>query len=237
MVQVYPVVSHWAWAPTGWLSTAASDRLFDTGMIDFAGCGVVHMVGGWAGLAGAYMVGPRTGRFDADGKPIPIAGHSATLLCLGTFLLWFGWYGFNPGSMLVISDPTAAVVVARSAVTTTLSAAGGGLAQMILCWVQTAQWDMINVCNGLLCGLVSITAAAPVVEPWAAVIIGSIGAVLFNYGGKLLLRYRVRANAFLSFEVAPILGRGALSLSLSHTRRMRGQSPGSTLVVSALSSK
>jgi len=189
---VYPVVSHWAWAADGWLSAFKSSDLFlDTGMIDFAGCGVVHMVGGWAGLAGAYLVGPRIGRFDAEGNPVPMAGHSATLLCLGTFLLWFGWYGFNPGSMLLISNTTAATVVARSAVTTTLSAAGGCLAQLFLCWFQTAQWDMINACNGLLTGLVSITAAAPVVEPWAAVIIGAIGAVIFNYGGKLLLKFKI----------------------------------------------
>jgi len=188
---VYPVVSHWVWDSSGWLSSFKDDPFLTVGVIDFAGCGVVHMVGGLAGLAGAVLVGPRTGRFDAMGFPINLPGHSATLLCLGTFLLWFGWYGFNPGSMLMISTPAAALVVARSAATTTLSAAGGGIAQLILCRWQSGAWDMINVCNGLLTGLVSITAAAPVVEPWAAVIIGAIGAVIFNYGGKLLLRLQI----------------------------------------------
>ena len=180
------------WSEFGWMSAfKASGRLLQTGVLDFAGCGVVHMVGGWAGLAGAVMVGPRIGRFDAQGRPVPLPGHSATLLCLGTFLLWFGWYGFNPGSMLTISTPNAAATVARTAVTTTLAAAGGGLAQLLLSWVQTAQWDMINVCNGLLSGLVSITASAPIVEPWAAVLIGALGGVIFNYGGKLLVRLRI----------------------------------------------
>ncbi|CAG9465648.1 unnamed protein product [Pedinophyceae sp. YPF-701] len=191
---VYPVVAHWAWSPEGWLSPFKDDPIASTGMFDFAGCGVVHMVGGFAGLMGAWLVGPRIGRFDASGRPMPMPGHSATLLCLGTFILWFGWYGFNPGSALAVvgKDPAAlSNLVARAAVTTTMSAAGGAVGALVLVYWQTGAWDLVAVCNGLLCGLVSITAGASVVEPWAAIIMGAIGAVIFNYGGKLLLKLRI----------------------------------------------
>ena len=96
---VYPVVVHWVWDGDGWLSAFSSDPLNDVGMIDFAGSGVVHMTGGFAGLMGAAIVGPRTGRFDAAGRPMAMPGHNAALVVLGTFILWVGWYGFNPGSM------------------------------------------------------------------------------------------------------------------------------------------
>ena len=109
---VYPVIVHWIWSPHGWLSAFNPNALGGIGMIDFAGSGVVHMVGGVAGLMGAIVVGPRTGRFE-NGKTVAMPGHSATLVVLGTFLLWFGWYGFNPGSMLAISTPTALTVTAR----------------------------------------------------------------------------------------------------------------------------
>ncbi len=133
---MYPVVVHWVWCSEGWLGYARFNyvdldnnysRLFRSGMMDYAGSGVVHMVGGFAGLAGCIMVGPRMGRFDSNGKPVEMPGHSATLVVLGTVLLWFGWYGFNPGSMLLIDNANNAMVVGRSAVTTTLSGAAGCL--------------------------------------------------------------------------------------------------------------
>lgn len=93
---IYPVVVHWVWSVDGWLGYGALDPIFKAGMIDFAGSGVVHMVGGLAGLVGAVMVGPRLGRFDMNGKPVPMPGHSAILVVLGTMLLWFGWYGEWP---------------------------------------------------------------------------------------------------------------------------------------------
>ncbi|MBA0757357.1 hypothetical protein Gotri_020460, partial [Gossypium trilobum] len=95
---VYPVVAHWVWSSSGWLSASSTNPLFASGAIDFAGSGVVHMVGAVAGFWGALIEGPRVGRFDAFGKPVPMRGHNATLVVLGTFLLWFGWFGFNPGS-------------------------------------------------------------------------------------------------------------------------------------------
>lgn len=113
---VYPVVVHWVWDSNGWLSAFKADPMADVGMIDFAGSGVVHMTGGVAGLMGAWIVGPRTGRYDQEtGKPNAMPGHSATLVVLGTFLLWFGWYGFNPGSMLAIAGADNLAVTARTA--------------------------------------------------------------------------------------------------------------------------
>ncbi|CAI5504677.1 unnamed protein product [Closterium sp. Naga37s-1] len=124
---VYPVVAHWIWATNGWLSAFNTNNLFlDVGAVDFASSGVVHMVGGVAGLWGALIEGPRLGRFDKGGRPLEMKGHSATLVVLGSFLLWFGWFGFNPGSFLRITIPWSDVLgnwswVGRTAVTTTLS--------------------------------------------------------------------------------------------------------------------
>ena len=185
---VYPVVAHWVWDGDGWLSAFSSDPLNDVGMIDFAGSGVVHMTGGFAGLMGAAIVGPRTGRFDAAGRPMAMPGHNAALVVLGTFILWVGWYGFNPGSMLVIAGSSPAEVVGRCAVTTTLAAAAGGVTAMIINYSLYHVWDLIAVCNGCLAGLVSITAGCPVVEPYAAVIAGVGGAFVIWSSGKLLLK-------------------------------------------------
>lgn len=153
-------------------------------MIDFAGCGVVHMVGGLAGLAGAAVVGPRIGRYDANGKAKDIPGHSASLALLGVFILWFGWYGFNPGSALVLTGG-GALVAAHCAVTTTLSAAGGCVSTLAILlalrYFTTGHvvWDVIGAGNGALAGLVGITAACSVVEPWAAIIIGLVSGLVY----------------------------------------------------------
>lgn len=181
---VYPVVSHWVWGG-GFLST-----ILNHGMIDFAGCSVVHMVGGFAGLAGAAIVGPRYGRFNAEGKPVPMPGHSATLCTLGTFMLWFGWYGFNPGSALGISGGLYKVV-ARCAVTTTIAAAAGGITTLIVKKVVDHIFDLLAVLNGILAGLVAITACCAFVEVWAAIIIGAIGAVIYIFATELLLKLRI----------------------------------------------
>ena len=194
---VYPVVVHWVWSSGGWLSAFNSAGEGETnvalrgGMIDFAGSGVVHMTGGVAGLMGAIMVGPRTGRFGPDGKAVPMPGHNAALVVLGTFILWVGWYGFNPGSQLAIADAVSAEVTARVAVITTLAAAAGGVAAMILHYSLYKVWDLIAVCNGVLAGLVSITAGCPVIEPYAAVIAGAGGAVILWATGKLLLKLKI----------------------------------------------
>jgi Amt family ammonium transporter len=188
---VYPVVAHWIWDANGWLSGFKADPLWDTGMLDFAGSGVVHMVGGFAGLMGALIVGPRTGRFDANGRAVAMPGHNASLVVLGTFILWFGWYGFNPGSMLSIIGSDSQEVVSRAAVTTTIAAASGGVTAMVLNYVLFHVWDLIAVCNGVLAGLVAITAGCAVVEPWAALLAGVLGAIVIFLAGKLLLKLRI----------------------------------------------
>ena len=201
---VYPVVVHWVWAVdgSGWLGTGYTlgKKVASTGMHDFAGSGVVHMVGGFSGLMGAMVVGPRTGRFASDGRVNPMPGHSAPLVVLGTFVLWLGWYGFNPGSAGGLIGN--ADVVARCAITTTLSAAGGGLTAMVLNYKLYHVWDLIAVCNGILAGLVSITAGCAVTEPWTAIICGSLGALVLHYSSKLLLKFKIDDP----LEAAPMHG-------------------------------
>ena len=193
---VYPVVVHWVWDGDGWLTAFPNDMdktIFKNGMIDFAGCGVVHMTGGFAALAGAYMVGPRIGRFTQDGQVADMPGHSATLVVLGTFLLWFGWYGFNPGSQLGVASTSDADVVARCAVTTTLSGAAAGLATLFMRKFQTGTWDLVTSCNGSLAGLVAITAGTSTLEPWAAIIAGAVGALVFLFS-KWFILYKLRVD-------------------------------------------
>eukprot|EP00898_Chlorokybus_atmophyticus_P004244 jgi/Chlat1/4820/Chrsp31S04797 len=183
---VYPVVVHWAWSSEGWLSPFKSSGNFfaDVGYLDFAGSGVVHMVGGFAGLVGAWIEGPRIGRFDANGKVVDMPGHSAVLVVLGTLLLWFGWYGFNPGSTLTIIGTYS--IVGRVAVTTTLSASAAGVTTLYFKRIMYGQWDTIGVCNGALAGLVAITGGCAVLEPWSAIICGGCAAIVFNYAIRLL---------------------------------------------------
>ncbi|KAK8950771.1 Ammonium transporter 1 member 1 [Platanthera zijinensis] len=185
---VYPVVSHWFWSADGW---AAANRnpgdslLFGSGVMDFAGSGVVHMVGGIAGLWGALIEGSRIGRFDHNGRPVALRGHSATLVVLGTFMLWFGWYGFNPGSFLTIAKSYGPIgsplngqwsAVGRTAVTTTLSGCAAALTTLFGKRSLTGHWNMFDVCNGLLGGFAAITASCAIVEPWAALICGFVAA-------------------------------------------------------------
>ncbi|GLC60451.1 hypothetical protein PLESTB_001613900 [Pleodorina starrii] len=188
---VYPVVVHWVWCRTGWLGYGADKPLLGAGMIDFAGSGVVHMTGGLAGLIGAALVGPRLGRFDANGEPVPMPGHSAILVVLGTVLLWFGWYGFNPGSALIADTADAAATAGRAAVTTTLSGAAGGLTCLALAVARRLSWDLTSLCNGMLVGFVAITAGCALVEPWAALLCGCCAAALFEAACAGLLALRV----------------------------------------------
>lgn len=177
---IYPVIVHWIWCINGWLSAWNVDPLIQSGMIDFAGSGVVHMVGGFSGMMGAILVGPRLGRFDSNGQPVDMPGHSASLVVLGTVLLWFGWYGFNPGSVVTIAYPGYPIVASRAAVCTTLSAASGGLTGLVISFLRHKAYDLIYVCNGVLCGFVAITAGCHVVEPWAAIIAGFVAAIIFE---------------------------------------------------------
>jgi len=169
---IYPVFGSWAWGSLyhggGWLE--------GLGFIDFAGSTVVHSVGGWAALAGAIVLGPRIGKFTKDGKPKAIPGHSLTLAALGTFILWFGWFGFNPGS-----TTTANTDIALIAITTNLSAAAGTIAAMFTAWFAIGKPDGSMALNGALAGLVAITAGCANVSPLSAVIIGLIAGVLVVY--------------------------------------------------------
>ncbi|KMT05081.1 hypothetical protein BVRB_7g172350 [Beta vulgaris subsp. vulgaris] len=180
---VYPVVAHWVWSSSGWLSASSGDLLLGSGAIDFAGSGVVHLVGGIAGLWGAIIEGPRVGRFDAFGKPVLMKGHNATLVVLGTFLLWFGWFGFNPGSFdeILVPYPTTTdqghwTAIGRTAVTTTLAGSMSGIVTLFGRRLLIGHWDALDVCNGVLGGFVAITSGCSVVEPWAAIICGFVAA-------------------------------------------------------------
>jgi Amt family ammonium transporter len=171
-------------------------------MIDFAGSGVVHMTGGATALVAAIVLGPRIGRFyDENGiavdKPHNFPPHSVALQVLGTFILWFGWYGFNPGSTLAISPAGYGDVAALCAVTTTLSAAAGAVSSM---FTETllgflvegeTEYDLTMCMNGCLGGLVGITAGCSVVEPWAAVIIGTIAGTVYVFSSKLLVLLKI----------------------------------------------
>ncbi|HEX6310324.1 MAG TPA: ammonium transporter [Acidimicrobiia bacterium] len=163
---IYPVVVHWTWGG-GWLSQLS------TPFTDFAGSTIVHSTGGWAALAGAFFLGPRLGKYGPDGKPRAILGHSTPFAVLGTLILLVGWYGFNPGSQLA-ADP----VVGKIALTTTLAAAAGAVAAMIMVWVKTGRPEVSMTANGVLAGLVGITAGCAAVDPWAALAIGGIAGIV-----------------------------------------------------------
>ena len=165
---IYPIVTHWVWSGQGWLG--------DLGFIDFAGSGVVHMVGGFAALAAVTVVGPRIGKFDDQGSPLPLPGSSMVAGALGVFILWFGWYGFNVGSALAAVD----VDLASIAVTTTLSAAAASISAMYTSMIS-GKPDVSMTLNGALAGLVSITAGCANVNNLGAVLIGLVSGVLVVY--------------------------------------------------------
>eukprot|EP01059_Diplonema_ambulator_P018969 TRINITY_DN3168_c3_g1_i1.p1 TRINITY_DN3168_c3_g1~~TRINITY_DN3168_c3_g1_i1.p1 ORF type:complete len:477 (+),score=74.93 TRINITY_DN3168_c3_g1_i1:236-1666(+) len=180
---IYPCVVHWTWSEQGFLSTTNSDfKRINHGMMDFAGSGVVHMVGGFSALAGAFVVGPRK-IFDSSTQFAP---HDKTLVALGTLILWFGWYGFNCGSTLGLSG-NGGLVAGKVGATTTLGAAGGGLGVLLLNLALGNGLLFDPVCNGILAGLVSITAGCAVVEPYGAVIIGIIGGAVY-FGATRLVK-------------------------------------------------
>jgi len=162
---IYPVIGHWIWGG-GWLAKL--------GMWDFAGSTVVHSVGGWAALVGAMMLGPRLGKYGKDGRMHPIPGHSIALGTIGVFVLWFGWFGFNPGSTMA-ADPGA---IARIAVTTNTAAAGGAIAASILAWLLLGKPDLTMILNGSLAGLVAITAPCAFVSIPSSLVIGLIAGAL-----------------------------------------------------------
>ncbi len=162
---IYPVVGHWIWGG-GWLA--------QMGFTDFAGSTVVHSVGGWASLAGTVALGPRIGKYSKEGKPVVIPGHSLVLAALGVFSLWFGWFGFNPGSTLSAFDER----IASIAVNTNIAAAAGALLAMAFSWLQSGKPDVGMTMNGVLAGLVGITAGCAAVSTPGALLIGAIAGVI-----------------------------------------------------------
>ena len=176
---IYPIIVHWVWG-NGWLSTMDFH--------DFAGSTVVHGVGGMAALVGAWVLGPRIGRFNKDGSPNAIPGHNLPLVMIGVFILWFGWYGFNAGSTLSLSDPS---LVGRIAMNTTLSPATGAMAAMIFAWLLYGKPDLSISLNGALAGLVGITAPCAVVGPSSSILIGLVSGILVVLGISLLNKIKV----------------------------------------------
>lgn len=168
---IYPIHGHWIWGG-GWLATLP----FGAGAKDFAGCGAVHCIGGLVGLAGSWMLGPRIGKYTSEGKPMAIPGHSITLVVLGTFILFFGWFGFNPGSTVAATD----LRISAIAVNTFLAGALGAVTVAYFLYVTTGKADPSLICNGGLAGLVAITAPCAYVSPWAAVVIGIIAGFIMR---------------------------------------------------------
>ncbi len=169
----YPIFGGWTWGG-GWLAQLGNNWNLGFGYVDFAGSGVVHAMGGIAGLAGALVLGPRIGKYGADGKPRTLAGHSIPMAFLGTFILLVGWFGFNAGSTLAATDLRFTVVATNTAI----AAAFGATIAMFYCMWRMKKPDPGMMANGMLAGLVAITAPCAFVQPWAAAVIGSIAAVI-----------------------------------------------------------
>jgi Amt family ammonium transporter len=166
---IYPVVVHWTWGG----GLIAQMNIGDAVYSDFAGSGVVHMTGGIAALVGAVMVGPRKGKYGPDGRPRAIPGHSIPFAMLGVFILWLGWFGFNPGSELAADGAVMTV-----ALNTMLAAVAGGAACAATIWLKTGKPDLAMICNGILAGLVAITAPCGAVNAGMSLVIGAIGGVI-----------------------------------------------------------
>ncbi len=171
---IYPISGHWIWGG-GWLS--------NLGFHDFAGSTVVHSVGAWVGLAGATMLGARLGKYNGKSNAIP--GHNLALGALGVFILWFGWFGFNPGSQLAASGTENALAISHIFITTNLAAAAGAMTAMFITWVRYKRPGLSITLNGTLAGLVAITAGCDIVSPGGAVAIGIIAGFVLVFGVEL----------------------------------------------------
>ena len=176
---IYPIIGHWVWGG-GWLS--------EMGFGDFAGSTVVHATGGWAACIGTILLGPRIGRY-VNGKAKAIPGHNIPLASLGVFILWFGWFGFNPGSTVGVSGQEN--LIGLVAMNTNLAAAAGAIAAMVTIWMIGGKPDLAMVMNGCLAGLVAITAPCAFVAPWAAILIGLVGGILVVLGTLALDKLRI----------------------------------------------
>ena len=172
---IYPISGHWVWGG-GWLSTLS------TPFHDFAGSTVVHSVGAWVGLMGAIVIGPRIGKYSNTGKPRALPGQNLAFGALGVFILWFGWFGFNPGSQLAAAGSENASAISHIFITTNLAAAAGAVTAMIITWSKYKRPGLSLTLNGALAGLVAITAGCDVVSPGGAVIIGILAGIVLVFG-------------------------------------------------------
>src|SRR5580693_3250685 len=180
---IYPIIGHWAWGPDGWLATMTPMAFHD-----FAGSTVVHTIGGFISLAGAIVLGPRIGRkFKRDGGG-PMPGHNMALAAVGGIILWFGWYGFNPGSTLSAMDAGGC---GRVAANTTLAACAGGMSAMFYLYPRNKVWDCGITVNGFLAGLVAITCPCYWVSPTGAIILGAVAGIVCVYGVDLMEWLRI----------------------------------------------
>jgi Amt family ammonium transporter len=214
---IYPIIGHWAWGPDGWLNTISPAAFHD-----FAGSTVVHTIGGFVALAGAIALGPRLGRkFRRDGGAMP-PGHDMTIAAVGGVILWFGWYGFNPGSTLSAMDLAGC---ARVAANTTLAACSGGLVALAWVYPRAKKWDCGMTVNGFLAGLVAVTCPCYWVSPFGAIMIGGVAGVVVVLGTDLLEYARVDDPV----GAVPVHGMcgiwGTLSLGLFATGQFGAPTP------------
>lgn len=188
---IYPVEGHWTWGG-GWLCNDAAESFMMTtfGHVfhDFAGSAIVHSVGGVLALIGAIALGPRRGKYDANGKSRAIPGHSLILAALGVFILWMGWFGFNPGSQLAATGEVNRIAISHVFLTTNLAAACGGIATMFVTWKKYGKPSFSLTLNGVLAGLVGITAGCDAVDAWGAIIIGLVCGIVLVYAIEFIDR-------------------------------------------------
>lgn len=212
----YPIIVHWVWNSGGWLSSL--------GYHDFAGSSVVHLVGGTYALIGAYLLGPRPNRSAWGQTPPP---HNLGLATLGTLILWFGWYGFNPGSSLGMDDPG---LVGLVTVNTTLSSAAGAVAALLLQYFRSRKWELSYCLNGALGGLVGITAGCAYVLPWASVLIGLTAGVLVIISMNIIEAARID-DAVGAFSVHGVCGMmGTLAVGFLAQRQLTSNQTAGLLV-------
>jgi Amt family ammonium transporter len=188
---VYPISGHWTWGG-GWLMNGDENswvmRTFGATFHDFAGSTVVHSVGGWLALVGAWLLGPRFGKYSRDGKSKAIPGHNLTIAALGVFILWFGWFGFNPGSQLAASGSENRIAISHVFLTTNLAACAGGLFALLTAWIRYRKPSLSLTLNGVLAGLVGITAGCDAVSPIGALIVGALCGIVMVFSVEFIDR-------------------------------------------------
>ena len=202
---IYPIYGSWTWGG-GWLT--------EMGFSDFAGSTIVHSVGGWAALTGCLILGPRAGKYGSDGKITPIAGANMPLACLGTFILWFGWFGFNGGSQLALGSAADASAMSIVVVNTNIAACGGVVAAIILSQLMYKKIDLSNALNGAIAGLVAITAGPDLSNHFLSMIVGAIGGILCTIAIPMLDKMKIDdvVGAISAHLVAGIWGTLAVGI-------------------------